>query len=264
MNENAAETTESAEEQEARRFFEAVPLTATRIPTASTQTADYFIDGDTPGYAVEVKTRLDDADALKALRQGEAVDGQRPLAHDAAIERIARSARRQLGAIDAAHERLWLLWFSLRAMLGADASFEQCLGTLYGIRDCVFDENGTATGVDCYYARPGVFERWTEIDGAIISTADGFIGCVNELSPRADLVLRSRVMARLGERQAVVIPSRGESSGSVFIADLSVDRKNTAALQDSLSAKYGKRILVVDFNHAWAAKMVSDKERNRP
>src|SRR5476649_2084359 len=33
---------ESDEEKEARRFFEAVPLSVTRIPTASTQTADYF------------------------------------------------------------------------------------------------------------------------------------------------------------------------------------------------------------------------------
>src|SRR5258708_36822753 len=115
--------TETADEKEARRFFEAVRLTVSRIPTTSTQTADYFVDGDRHGYAVEVKTRLDDADALRAVRQGRAVDGQRRLAYDTAIERIARAARKQLGAIDPAHERLWMLWFSLRAMFGADASF---------------------------------------------------------------------------------------------------------------------------------------------
>ncbi len=256
-----SDTIESDEEKEARRFFEVIPLTVTRIATATTQTADYFIDGDAPGYAVEVKTRLDNADALRALHQGEAVDGERPLAHDAALERVARSARKQLQAIDPAHDRLWMLWFSLRAVLGADVSFQQCVGTLYGIRDCVFDENGIAKSMDCFYARPGVFERWTEIDGALISTGNGFAGCVNELSPRADLVLGSRVMTRLGK--AIVVPSRMESEGSVFIADRSVNRKETAALQDSLSAKYRRQILVVDFTHAWAAKAVSDKERGR-
>jgi DNA-binding transcriptional regulator YiaG len=74
MNDNVDGTSETPEEQEARKFFEAVPLKANRIPTASTQTADYFVDGDAPCYAVEAKTRLDNVDALKALRQGKAVD----------------------------------------------------------------------------------------------------------------------------------------------------------------------------------------------
>lgn len=247
------DTNETVEENEARRFFEAVGLTVTRIPTASTATADYFVDGDTIGYAVEVKTRRDDADALETLRRGDTADSQRQLAHDAAIERTARSARKQLLGVDPAHDRLWILWFSLRAMLGSDASFQQCLGTLYGIRDCIIDENGTATALDCFYARPGVFERWPEIDGALISTETGFVGCINELSPRAEQVKRSRIMTRLG--RATVVPSDLEARGSVFMAEGSTDRKDTHALQAALSTRYGREILVVDFTHAWAAKL---------
>jgi hypothetical protein len=245
--------TETIEEKEARRFFEAVGLSAKRIPSASTTTADYFIDGDTLGYAVEVKTRRDDEGAIEALRRGDIADSERQLARDSAIERVARSSRKQFVGVDPSHERLWILWFSLRATLGADASFPQCLGTLYGIRDAIIDDNGQATAIECFYARPGVFERWSEIDGAIISTESGFVGCINGLSPRTVQMMQSRVMQRLGK--AVVVPSQLEEVGSVFIAERSADRKDTQALQTALATKYGKKILVVDFTHAWAAKL---------
>jgi hypothetical protein len=61
---------ESREESEARLFFEtALQLRVERVPAAATETADYIVDGEEPGYVVEVKARLGDEKEREALRE---------------------------------------------------------------------------------------------------------------------------------------------------------------------------------------------------
>ena len=63
--------TEAIEEQEARRFFEeGLGLTVTRVPSAKPKTPDFLIDGEQPGYVLEVKFRFDDENFLKELERG--------------------------------------------------------------------------------------------------------------------------------------------------------------------------------------------------
>src|SRR3990170_2479501 len=62
---------ESLEEQEARRFFEeGLGLMVTRVPNATSKTPDFLIDGEKPGYVLEVKSRFDDESFLKELERG--------------------------------------------------------------------------------------------------------------------------------------------------------------------------------------------------
>lgn len=254
---------ETPEEQLARRFFEAAQLEVIRIPSAPTATADYLVNGDGPGYVVEVKSRNDDMTLRSRLTRGDVVDGARRAAHDPAIERVARSARRQFALVDPGHARMWVLWFSLDAQLGADASFNQCVGTLYGVRQCVCaDDAGNATSIDCYYARPGVFERWTEIDGVIVASRRGFSMFANELSPRFSRLRQLRVPIRL--ERAFHVPTELETGRRILLADRQIDRRSETLLQAELAERYSlKRLFIVDFTHAWAATLADSATNPR-
>jgi len=230
-------------------------LEVVRVEAGSASTPDYVVNGDGPGYVVEVKSRNDEATLSERLEDGEVVDGARLLAHDAGLERAARRARKQFRQVDPNHDRFWILWLSLDAQFGADAALGQCAGTVYGIRQCVVPADATGKvgmAVDCCYARPGVFERWPEIDAAIVATDQGVIMLANELSPRCPALRQRDVPRRLGK--AVYLPTEREADGSIFIADRDVDRRDESLLRESLIKKYGKTpLFLVDFTHAWAA-----------
>jgi len=126
---------ESAQEKEARRFFEeGLHLMVTRIPSTASKTPDFFVDGETPGYVVEVKSRFDDQDFLRELRQGSTAVRSRGIGHARWTEDTARSARKQMVSGDYARKRFRVIWLAVECLSSTDAMFEQVIGTLYGVR----------------------------------------------------------------------------------------------------------------------------------
>lgn len=241
---------EEPRESEARRFFEAVGLAAERIPTADEETPDYLVTGEGEGYLVEVKGRLDDTAIARELHATGVAKRTRLVGYSESITRVVRKARGQLETHDASHELLWLVWLSVETEFARPSlTFEQILSTLYGIRPVVYaGGSGDAVSSRCYYARPGPFERWPEVDGALISTPDGYVICVNEFSSRANRLLETKVARRLSERGAVVVPRQREECGQCFVMDLDVERRDETALRDYLREHYGHpEMQVVDF-----------------
>lgn len=97
---------ESVEDREARRFFEeGLGLTVTRVPTAKAQTPDFLIDGEQPGYVLEIKSRFDDESFSKELERGYTAVRSRSLGHDRWTVDQARGARKQLMSSDPARGR---------------------------------------------------------------------------------------------------------------------------------------------------------------
>jgi hypothetical protein len=246
--------TETREESEARRLFEHMGLRVGRIPSGGTRTPDFLIEGDERDYLVEVKARRDDESIVSTLRAGQVADRVRPVNRDDELERKARNSRRQFKSFDPDHAKYWLLWISIAIEFGLDSAMEQVVGSLYGVRQAVFQDRGEAVSRDCFYARPGVFERWPEIDAAFVRDADGVLLCLNEFSERANEFSKTRVAARLSDKAACLSPTSHEAAGLVLLADPRIDRKDETTLTADLSAKYGRPdLLVVDFSHAWAA-----------
>lgn len=248
----ASEFPQEPTEREAREFFEACDLSVERIPTGSQETPDFLVHGDGPGYLVEAKGRFDDASIEKELALRGSVSRTRPAGYSRAIERIVRGARKQMAAYDLLHQYYWLVWLSVETDFASpELTFEQFVSTLYGVRQVVYAGHaGKALSKRCYYARPGPFERWPEVDGAIISSLDGFVLCVNEFGTRKDLLCQLKVPMRLSERQAVVIPHEREARGECFVADTSIDRQVETVLRDYLRKRYDRRELqIVDFKH---------------
>ena len=241
---------ENPREREVRAFFEACNLKVTRIETGPRKTPDFLVTGDGPGYLVEAKGRFDDATIRKELDSGQAVTRACLYGHSSAIERIIRDTRKQLETFDSEHRYYWLVWLSAETeFANTKLTFEQFVSTLYGIRQVVYaDKEGNAVSQRCYYARPGVFERWPEVDGAIISCPDGFVLCVNEFGTRKDQLCQLKVPMRLSERRAVVIPQEREVLGECLIADTAINRRDETVLRDYLRKHYDRpELQIVDF-----------------
>lgn len=250
MNALTRETAENPREAEARSFFEAAGLSVERIPTDEEETPDFLVLDDGPGYLVEAKGRFDDESIEKELGSRGTASRTRPIGYSDSIERIVRKARKQMEVYDSEHQYQWLVWLSVETFLAKpELTFEQFISTLYAVRSVVYGgEAGGAVNGRCYYARSGPFERWPEIDGALISSRGGYVLCVNEFSPRADDLCSQEVSKRLSERQAVVLPYEREAQGHCFVADLSIDRRDEAVVRDYLRDRYDHpELQIVDF-----------------
>lgn len=252
---------EKPRETEVRSFFEAVGLTVERIPTYEGKSPDFLVSGDGPGYLVEAKGRFDDESIEKELVSTGTATRTRPVGYSEHIEKIVRNARKQMKAYDPEHQYQWLVWLSVETVLaGHELTFEQFISTLYGVRTVVYGgKAGRALSRRCYYARSGPFERWPEIDGALISSPDGYVLCMNEFSPRSANIRGQEVAKKLSERKAVVLPYQREAQGQCFVADLSIDRRNEAVIRDYLRDRYNHpELQIVDFKQY---SVVMDEDR---
>ena len=238
-------------ELEARAFFEACNLKVTRIGTSpNKKTPDFLVQGDGRGYLIEAKGRFDDERIKNELDTSNIVSRIRPYGHSLTIEGIIQYAHEQLEAFDLEHRYYWLVWLSVETKFASPKlTSEQFVSTLYGIHQVVYaDKKGNAVSKRCYYAQPGAFERWPEVDGAIISCPDGFVLCVNEFSTRKDQLCQLKVPMRLAERRAVVIPQEREVRGECFVADTEINRRDETVLRDYLRKHYDRpELQIVDF-----------------
>lgn len=236
-------TKESPEEKEARRFFEEdLHLSVTRVPSSTSKSPDFLVDGETPGYVVEVKSRFDDDGFARELQSGSTEVRSRALRHDRWAEDNARKALKQLISADSVHERYRVVWFAVECMSSADAMFDQVIGTLYGVRQVAFQETATKRGIgrDCLFAVPGVFERWPDIDCAIVTMRSQITLCVNEFSEKAGLFQSSTLYQSFARLGGPISPSRLEAnSGFLSVSDRTIDRTNEDAVCHYLSQKYG-------------------------
>jgi hypothetical protein len=235
---------ESTQEKEARRFFEEdLALTVTRVPHSTSQTADYLVDGEPPGYVLEVKTRRDDKSFLKELERGDTDVRSRSLGHDRwTVDRVRDEASKQLLSVDPAHERFWILWFAVECLSSTETMFHQVIGTLYGVRQISYWDEATKTthGRECLFVVPGVFERWPQIDGAIVTMGNAMKTlCVNEFSDKAELFQSSLLYRRFAQRGGLNTPSDLElNRGFLSIADRTIDRPNEETVRHYLSRRY--------------------------
>lgn len=163
---------DNSDELEARDFFErGLGLQAVRVAERHEKTADYLIDGELPGYVVEVKSRFDSKDVTRAWRDHGQASVVLPVAfHRWAVD-VAHNAEKQMLTLDPAGVRWWVLWLGVQNELAAGAVFDQIVGSLYGVREVVYWDQATGGAVSksCLQAYSGAFERSPSIDAAIIS-----------------------------------------------------------------------------------------------
>lgn len=186
-------------ELDAQSILRGLGFDAEKIDRTSDKTADFRVDGDEPGYLVEVKSRLLD-ERLNLKTPGISEPITKSMRHDAKVVDWLAQSKLQFKSLDRNHERLWLLWCSMESPFGGLRQFERTVSVLYGVREAL-NVMPPHENVLVFYATPGAFARLPDIDGAVVVLADsdGITFCPNEASPRFDLVMRSRLVKALRE-----------------------------------------------------------------
>ena len=253
---------ESREEREVRRFFERhLNLIVTRVPNTTSKTPDFLVDGEIPGYVVELKSRFDDDSFFEELEHGTTAVRSRSLGHDRWTQDNARRARKQMMSGDPTRERFWVLWFAVECLSSAKAMFDQVIGTLYGVRQVANWNEATHkwNGRDCLFVVPGVFERWSELDCAIVTLPHQITLCVNEFSEKAETFKSSTLYQSFARLGGPVSPSDLEANrGFLSIADRTIDRTDEDAVRNYLSQRYGlEKVQILNMKAHSAVAVVS-------
>src|SRR6266849_584317 len=128
------------EEQKAERFLKALGLEVHPIPTSTSKTPEFIVDGDARGYVLEVKARGESEQWTHAIKSGDAAHQERSMGHGRWAEDVAREAVKQFRSVDAQHLRWWVLWLAIRCSASAEAMFEEAIGSLFGVRQVVYND----------------------------------------------------------------------------------------------------------------------------
>jgi hypothetical protein len=140
--------------------------------------------------------------------------------------------------------------------------FDQIIGTLYGVRQVTYwdEDSQGAHGTDCLYAVPGVFERWPDIDAAIVTVGNSITLCINEFSDKAQDFQACRLYQSFARRGGPVTPSDLEAkSRFLSIADRTIDRAKENAVVEYLSQRYGLQQVHILNIKAYSASVVVTK-----
>jgi hypothetical protein len=239
---------ESREESEAWLFFEtALQLRVERVPAAAKETADYIVDGEDPGYVVEVKARLGDEKEREALRErGQTVKEEPWTFHRWAVD-AAHKACKQIRNLDPSGKRWWVLWLSVQREIAAETVFDQIVNSLYGVREVVYssgEERAASRG--CVGALAGAFEKSPGIDAAVVSCGEGLRFCVNDLRDDAKTFIRSSLYRAFAQHHPPIsVNDLVSNRGYLQLDSGGVNRGDEGAVKAHLESKYGLSIATI-------------------
>lgn len=194
----------SDSERDAQTILTKLGLRSQKIATSSEKSADFKVLDDEPSYLIEVKTRLLDerlSSSVSALSQ----PLTKSMRRDPKVCHWLDEARKQFLPLDPNHERLWFLWCSIENRMGALNQLERTVSVFYGIREMLDVNDPERQTIVVFYADPGAFDRFPEIDGAVVvwTEGGGITFCPNESSPRLEQVMSSKLVRALRENLGV-------------------------------------------------------------
>lgn len=234
---------ESRDEADARRFFEeGLSLEVTRVVEGKQLTPDYKIDGDPPGYVVEVKSRHDDHEFEKDIRrEGHALRVRESSFHRWTVD-TARRACKQMEKLDPKQDRWWVLWIAISTKSGQRILFDQIVNSLYGVKEIAYwdDKQGTAVSRDCLLAVCGAFEKYPELNAAIVVLGDQIRLCVSDLKGDDKGFVGSRLYGSFAKfHPPVSIDDLVQNRGFLKVEPDQIQRRDEESVRKFLEAKYG-------------------------
>ena len=242
----------------ARRELQKLGFVVEEIPVRASidrKSPDFNVIGKSSSYLVELKVKGDDPAELDRDRQdleaGKIVMKATPVGPRNTLDKIISDGSEQMDVEDPSHSKFHLLWLH---SWGRDAKFlhERFRATLFGSVQVVYPPNIAPT---CYYFYDSSFFELREtLDAAIVSFEGNLQFCVNTLSSRLDEFRKSELYQALLE--GLCDPDVEEKSRRGFIADCSIDRRNSTAVLEYLKEKYGVSLLL-DLNFTKHSTMIA-------
>lgn len=231
-------------ERRAHAFLEHFGFPVQSIQRNSDATPDFMINLDPPHYLIEVKSR-GHSEEFDDIEPGEVYTTTQHLHWSLTVYKQAKKAARQLAQRDPAHERIWIVWYDVDdSPFTGDSPLHQVRGTLLGSHDVIDLATMSDSGVsskDCFYAQAGVFEKFPQIDGAILAGVAGYQMWVNEFA-RPELLIRSRLGQLFTEKSALNVPKEHADAGRAYLLEGGRGQRPDAEVIQYLRDRCGVRM----------------------
>ena len=233
--------------QLATLFFKQIGFRVEEIPETDQKRADLAVDDGQQQYIVEVKEKEDTGSQLTVLPN---IDGEtdllitsEPHAPSNRMDGVMKVSRKQLASTPA-HENALRLIFHLFEGRNADMFVRRTLYTFYGVQDVAASGNGS--GLNCVYFHNSFSFASPKVDGLVLMENRDLLLCLNEFSPKCDLLRNSQLSQKMG--RAVYDPSNfGNDDGKVVLRS-AISRKDEQEVLRELERTTGVRYHTVNLN----------------
>lgn len=226
---------------------EEIPVRA----SSGQKSPDFNVIGKSSCYLVELKLKGDDPEEIdrdrRDLEAGKIVMKSTPVGPRNTLDKIISDGSEQMDVEDPSHSKFHVLWLHSWG-LNARLLRERFRATLFGSVQVIHPPK---IAPNCYYFyNSSFFDLRQTLDAAIVSSDGELQLCVNTLSPRLDKFRNSELYQALLE--GLCDPDFEEKNQCGFIADCSIDRRDSPAVIEYLKQKYNvSQLLDLNFtNHS--------------
>ena len=225
------------------RFLENFDLAVKQIPESTGMTADLCaMDGEDWRYYVEVKVKSHDPEKWEGvgseLETNDIAERDESLHRRDAVANVLKRADEQLRATAKSENDFRIVWLGLSGH-DTDVRWNQVLATFYGI--VYVSPRGTPrTAADhCYYFDHNIAFSSPHIDALAICDGDNFQFCLNEFSPRYELLKQSRLCSCLKDLGAINDPPELSQSGVAILLRSGISRSHENDVIEALRQQEG-------------------------
>lgn len=255
---------ESKEEKFIKQVFNHFGYELQKVDESETKSPDFLTSDKGFTILLELKTKNENDDILdarkKVLDDGEMYSKSTSLARNNNISKLVQKAAKQLAA--------------KKAVVGADFCFvilhatgvassyhlSQFEASIYGSVNLITYTSPSEPLKPCYYFyNSDFFNHRDIIDGAFLVGENSLQFCLNDLSPRYELVKRSEIFGLFAS--GTIDPIAKESGGKAYSVRAAIDRNAENAVLEHLKQKYAlNNATPFNFAHQMLITRVSDDQ----
>lgn len=211
------------------------------IQQGEEQSADLFAYAGDDKLLLEVKSRVDDLDVVRTLREAPAgTEASRDalMERSAGISRIVHEAVGQLQTSMRHYDGVPIMWFIPDPVLGMSDADQLMEATLLGIRWVMWRSDTGWGYAPCYLAGRTDFHKYPMLAAASVDFDDGAKLLINPYTPHLSLIRKSRLYEFFAHEDAVVDLEFKKSSTSGLILFGDFDRADDRVVLEKLSKQH--------------------------
>lgn len=255
---------ESKEEKFIKQVFNHFGYDLQKVDESDTKSPDFLMSDNGYTILLELKTKNENDDILderkKALDDGEMYSKVTSLSRNNNVSKLVQKAAKQLAAKKEVVNADFCFVILQANGVATSPHLSQFKASIYGSMGLIILTSPSELIKPCYYFHNSDFFNHRDIiDGAFLVGENSLSFCLNDLSPRYELLKQSKIFESFASR--AIDPIAEENSGKAYSVRAGIDRSEESTVLEHLKEKYAlDKVITFNFAHHMAMTRVSDDQ----